>query len=349
MPPYTACSLMMPRLQRWIESIWYGARPAPIVLRWLAWLFGRLAVRRRQRLQASAERLSVPVIIIGNISVGGTGKTPLIAALVEQLRDRGLRPGLISRGYGGRARHWPQPVQADSDPAQLGDEPVMLAQRLNCPIWVGPDRVAAARALLANSPVDVLLSDDGLQHYRLGRDMELAVVDGVRGLGNGQLLPAGPLREPAERLAEVDLVVCNTALIETAARSEICMHLLLQDAVNLLSGERRPLAEFRADTVHAVAGIGHPERFFGRLESAGLSLQRHAFADHHAFTAADLAFVDELPVLMTDKDAVKCRPFADERCWRVPVDAVFDAQDSKLIHLLIDDCLQGHPAWTRSS
>lgn len=339
----------MPRLQRWIEGIWYGGRSPPLLLKWLAWLFGRIAARRRQRLQAAAEQLAVPVIIIGNISVGGTGKTPLIAALVEQLQARGLRPGLISRGYGGGARHWPQPVLADSDPGQLGDEPVMLAQHLDCPIWVGPDRVAAARALLAASPVDVLLSDDGLQHYRLWRDMELAVVDGVRGLGNGCLLPAGPLRELPERLAEVDLVVCNTALIETAARSEICMHLLLQDAVNLVSGERRPLAEFRETSVHALAGIGHPERFFGRLESAGLSLMRHAFADHHAFVADDLAFADELPVLMTDKDAVKCRTFADERCWRVPVDAVFDAQDSKLIHSLIDDCLQGHPAWTRSS
>lgn len=340
---------MMLRLQRWIEGIWYGERPAPLPLRCLAWLFGRIAFRRRQRLQAAAQRLPVPVIIIGNISVGGTGKTPLIAALVEQLKARGLRPGLISRGYGGRARQWPQAVLASSDPAQLGDEPVMLAQRLDCPIWVGPDRVAAARALLAASAVDVLLSDDGLQHYRLWRDMELAVVDGVRGLGNGYLLPAGPLREPPERLSEVDLVVCNTALIETAARSEVCMHLLLQDAVNLVTGERRPLAEFRARPVHALAGIGHPERFFGRLESAGLSLKRHGFADHHAFEATDLAFADDLPVLMTDKDAVKCRSFADERCWRVPVDAVFDAPDSKLIHSLIDNCLQGHPAWTRSS
>lgn len=340
---------MMPRLQAWIEGIWYGERAVPWILRWLATLFGRIAVARRRRLQSQAQPLAVPLIVIGNISVGGTGKTPLIAGLIRDLQARGLRPGLISRGYGGQARQWPQPVQPDSDPRMVGDEPVMLAQQLDCPIWVGPDRVAAAQALLADETVDLLLSDDGLQHYRLWRDMEIAVVDGVRGLGNGALLPAGPLREPPERLAEVDLVVCNTALLPTAARSEVCMHLLLQDAVNLASGARRPLADFSGGQVHAVAGIGHPERFFSRLESAGLEIRRHPFADHHDFARAELDFTDGLPVLMTDKDAVKCRSFADQRHWRVPVDAVFEARDSALIHSLIDDCLQGHPAWTRSS
>lgn len=336
-------------LQRWIERIWYEGRPAPWWLRALARVFAWVSDRRRERLTAQAEQLAVPVVVVGNINVGGTGKTPLIAWLVEDLQARGLRVGLISRGYGGKASNWPQPVTADSDPVQLGDEPVMLAQRCGCPIMVGPDRVAAAQALIAAHSLDLILSDDGLQHYRLWRDSELAVIDGTRGLGNGQLLPAGPLREPPARLAAVDLVVCNTALVATAARSEVTMHLLLSDAVNLCTGERRPLESFIGQPLHAVAGIGNPQRFFGRLEAAGLNPQCHAYPDHHAFSAADLHFEDQAPVLMTDKDAVKCRGFADAHHWRVPVDAVFEARDAALIHSLIDQALQGHPAWTRSS
>ena len=333
---------MKQRLQAWLEGVWYGGRAAPWTLRVLARIFAALSARRRRRLQRLQRKLPVPVVVVGNISVGGTGKTPMVVWLVEQLRAMGLSPGLVSRGYGGTARQWPQLVDQHSDPVLVGDEPVLLVRRTGCAMAVGPDRVAAVQALCAQAPVDVVISDDGLQHYRMARDFEIAVIDGVRGLGNNQLLPAGPLRESAERLEEVDLVVCNSGHIAGYGRSVVDMHVLLADAVNLRSGQRRPLAEFAGDTVHAVAGIGHPQRFFERLEAAGLSLQRHAFADHHQFQAGDLALPGEQAILMTEKDAVKCAAFATERCWSVPASAVFDARDSKLITALLHDSLEGN-------
>lgn len=310
-------------MKAWLTRRWYGTAKSPWILRPLAALFGLVARlrRRRQQRRAREQRLPVPVVVVGNIAVGGTGKTPFVIWLVERLREWGWRPGVVSRGYGGRARAWPQRVQPESDPAQVGDEPVLIATRAGCPVVVGPDRVAAARELLAAGGVDIVVSDDGLQHYRLWRDLEIVVVDATRGLGNGRLLPAGPLREPASRLAEVALVVANGSGWTAPAGRPLAMRLAADEARRLDGSGARPLAAFAGQTVHAVAGIGNPARFFAMLSQQNIGLVVHPFPDHHAFTRADLEFGDELPVLMTEKDAVKCRAFAGPAHWVVPVAA----------------------------
>ena len=260
--------------------------------------------------------MPVPVVMVGNLTVGGTGKTPLVTWLVTFLKESGYRPGVIARGYKGRARHWPQQVRADSDPLAVGDEAVLLAGCCGCPIAVAPDRVAAARALLEHSDCDLIVCDDGLQHYALKRDIEIAVIDGVRRIGNGYCLPAGPLREPSGRLAEVDLVVVNGL----GRRGEYPMKMRAGRVINLDQKlESRDLSSFARQSVHAVAGIGNPERFFVSLRQAGMLLEEHVFPDHHAYTAANLDFGDDRPVMMTEKDAVKCRNLCLTNAWYVPV------------------------------
>lgn len=258
----------------------------------------------------------MPVIVVGNIAVGGTGKTPLVIRLVGLLRAAGWRPGVISRGYGGQARIWPQPVTSVSEPERVGDEPVMIVQRTGCPMWVGPDRVAAAQALLAAEDCDILVADDGLQHYRLYRQWEIGVLDGVRRLGNGHCLPLGPLREPAARWATLTWRVTNGE----PATGEWGMQLVGDELVHLHDRTRcQPLIALAGQRVHAVAGIGHPERFFNSLRQAGLAVVAHPFGDHHRFTMADLANMSDAPLIMTDKDAVKCHGFAPANAWRLPV------------------------------
>lgn len=297
------------------------------LLRPLSWLFGALAARRRAVLRG--ERLPVPVIVVGNIAVGGSGKTPVVAWLAAELRAAGHRPGIVSRGHGGRisAEGGVAPVPADGDPALLGDEPVLLARLTGCPLVIGRDRPAAGRALLRLHPdCDVLIADDGLQHYRLARDIEIAVVDEAT-LGNGLLLPAGPLREPLARLGEVDLVVAHGPLSATlhAATAGVPVY-----PMRLRGGDlraladpacTRPLQAFRGRRVHAVAGIGRPQRFFDQLAGEGIEVVPHPFPDHHRFVAADLAFGEPLPILMTAKDAVKCKAFAPADSWEYPVSA----------------------------
>jgi tetraacyldisaccharide 4'-kinase len=324
-------------LKSWLESRWYSNRPAPLWLLPLAWLYGLIAKGRRARLSraAQAQRLPLPVIVVGNISVGGTGKTPFVIWLVEQLREWGFTPGVISRGYGGHAPAYPFEVDAQTDASASGDEPTLMARRLRCPLVVAPDRLAAARFLLQRHKVDVLVADDGLQHYRLPRDLEICVVDGHRGLGNGALLPAGPLREPPVRLREVGLVVVNGGHWHGNALASADMQLLVDDAVSF-GGERRALDTFKGSRVHAVAGIGNPERFFAQLRLLGLEVIAHPFPDHHHFSAADLAFTDGLPVLMTEKDAVKCSAFAQARHWFVPVSAVLRAEDAAHVRKLCE-------------
>jgi tetraacyldisaccharide 4'-kinase len=324
-------------VKAWLERRWYAPPPAPLLLQPLAALYGAVAQARRARLAGTAQRLRVPVIVVGNLSVGGTGKTPFTIWLVERLREWGLHPGVISRGYGGRALVYPFRVAADSDPAQAGDEPVMMQRRLLCPLYVGPDRVAAARALLAEAQVDVIVADDGLQHYRLARDLELCVVDGARRFGNGALLPAGPLREPPARLREVDLAIVNGADWRPEGVAAIGMTLEPGAAQPLAGGAEKTLERFAGQTVHAVAGIGHPPRFFELLRQHGITVIAHPFADHHRYTAADLAFgADRLPVLMTEKDAVKCRPFAQPQHWVVPVQARIGEADAARVRKLVD-------------
>ena len=286
----------------------------------LAALYGAVTRARRACYRngwCKVQRLPVPVIVVGNIVAGGAGKTPLVITLVEALRARGYRPGVVSRGHGGRART-PQLLGAVPDPALCGDEPALIRLRTGVPVAVGVERPAAARLLLAEH-VDVIVADDGLQHYALGRDVEVCVIDGVRRLGNARLLPAGPLREAPTRLREVDFVVCNGG---AAQSSEVAMQLAATAAVSLASPSKsKPLADFRGQRVHAIAGIGHPQRFFATLQDAGLDVIAHAFADHHAYVANELAFGDGLPVLMTEKDAVKCHAFAQPGWWSVPVTA----------------------------
>ena len=302
----------------------------------VAWMFGAIACLRRLlfRLRLlKSERLPVPVVVVGNVVVGGSGKTPLVLWVAHHLREQGWRPGIVSRGHGGRlAREGAgcAEVNIASDPALVGDEPLLLARRSACPVWVGRERAHAARLLLAQHPeCNVLVLDDGLQHYALQRDVELAVVDG-RGFGNGWLLPAGPLREPVSRLARVDAIVLN-AVDDRPAELPAqvpCWRMRISGRalVRLTDGSRTvDVSELGARRVHAVAGIGEPARFFRHLESLGLEVIAHPFPDHHAFVPQDLAFGDGLPVLMTEKDAVKCKGFAQPQFWMLPVQAEPDA------------------------
>ncbi len=326
----------MPRPPAILERLWYGPRgPREWALAWaLAPLEGlfragsalrREAYRRGWRRQV---RLPVPVVVVGNLSVGGTGKTPLVAALAGELAAVGRRPGILTRGYGGRAQRWPQAVGPGTDPALVGDEPVLLARRTGLPVAAGPDRAAAARLLL-EAGCDLVLADDGLQHLRLARDLEIVVVDGARLLGNGRCLPAGPLREPPARLAGADLVAVLGGLPPGGgglpAGSSFPFSLVGQEAMAVAGeGQARPLAAFRGAPVHAVAGIGHPGRFFAHLHAAGLEVLEHPFPDHHRFRSGELDFGDGLPVLMTEKDAVKCARLPEARrrpWWFVPVTA----------------------------
>lgn len=290
-----------------------------------------LAVRLRRTAYrlgwASPVKLPVPVVVIGNITAGGSGKTPLALYLAQELARRGWRPGIVSRGYG-RSGQDVRPVSADSDAALVGDEPLLLARRAGCPVFVGRDRVAAARALLsAHADCNVLIADDGLQHLGLGRDIELVVMD-ERGIGNGWPLPAGPLRECPARIAETDALVLNgDAQVPPEVKAQRVFRMrLVGDRLHNLHDPQRTCsaAELRGRRLHAFAGIGHPARFFRQIERMGLQARTHAFPDHHAFRPSDLAFARDDVLLMTEKDAVKCTAFAPPETWVLPVEAQLD-------------------------
>ena len=297
---------------------WFdGSRP-PLHARALARVYGAASRLRRKLLRT--RKVGRPVLVIGNLIAGGSGKTPLTIAVVERLQAAGWTPGVASRGYGrddARTPRWVEPV---TDPALAGDEPVLIAARTGARVRVDADRVAAARALIA-AGCDIVVCDDGLQHYRLRRDVEIEVIDGARRYGNGLLIPAGPMRELATRSAEVDFRVLNTGSAHDLAAGfgEWPMRLETGQALPLVGGRALPLSRFAGQRVHAVAGIGDPERFFATLRSHGIAVVPHAFADHHRYTAEDLRFGSDLPVLMTEKDAVKCMRFAGERHYSVPV------------------------------
>jgi tetraacyldisaccharide 4'-kinase len=261
------------------------------------------------------------VLVVGNLVAGGSGKTPLAIALVERLRAAGWTPGVATRGYGRDDGARPLWVDARTDPARGGDEPVLIARRTGAKVRADRDRVAAARALVAEG-CDIVVCDDGLQHYRLARDLEIEVVDARRRYGNGQLLPAGPLREPVERAARCDFHVVNATDGDgPPGFGEWPMRLLADRALPLLGGRPQPLSSFAGQRVHAVAGIGDPERFFAMLRALGIAVVPHAFADHHRYVAGDFQFGSDLPVLMTEKDAVKCTAFVGERHYSVPIRA----------------------------
>jgi tetraacyldisaccharide 4'-kinase len=315
-------------VRSWLERVWYGQARGGAWLVPLAALFGLLVRARRgayRRGWLASGHAGRPVVVVGNLTVGGSGKTPLTAWLAAALEARGLKVGIASRGHGGTARG-PLEVTAASDPAAVGDEPVLLARRSGARVVVARDRLAAARQLAP--AVDLILADDGLQHYRLARDLEILVVDGRRRFGNGRLLPAGPLREPAERAADVGLVVVNGG---TARTGELTMTIEPQAVVALDSGARSALGDWRGRQVHALAGIGDPVRFFATLRAAGLVPIEHPRPDHAPIAAADLAFGDGLPVLMTEKDAVKCRSLAAAGLAYLEVAACFAARDAEVI------------------
>jgi tetraacyldisaccharide 4'-kinase len=319
-----------------LQRLWYGPRWVSLPLWPLGWLFRAGVALRRGLYRIGAmqsERVAVPVVVVGNLTVGGTGKTPVAAWLARQLALRGHRVGVVLRGYGGRAIDRPRIVTPASDPAEVGDEAVLHALGGPRVVVAGADRVAAARRA-AEAGAEVVVCDDGLQHLRLARDVEIAVVDAVRGLGNGQLLPAGPLREPPGRLEQLDVVVLTERVpggrsgVAPRGPLTVMAQLALGDAVNLASSERRPLDAFRGRVLHAVAGIGHPEGFFDALRRSGLAIEPHALADHAALDPAALPFPREATVLMTAKDAVKCRAFAGSDWWFVELAVGLDRSDA---------------------
>jgi tetraacyldisaccharide 4'-kinase len=312
-------------MQRWLERQWYKNPSGLMVWLNLPWgyLFVTLLSFRRflYRIGVLASwRSHIPVIVVGNITVGGTGKTPLVIWMVKHLKACGYTPGIISRGYKGAARA-PKEV-LDTDLASLvGDEPLLMARRTSCPVWIGKDRPAAARALLKAHPeCDVIISDDGLQHYALQRDFEIVVVDGARRYGNQLMLPLGPMREPISRLSSVDAVVVNGS--DYVKAGEFQMHLSGDLFCSLTSPEKTVHADyFYNKKIHAVAGIGNPGRFFSYLRRLGLDVVEHGFPDHHQFQVADLQILGADIILMTEKDAVKCLHFARDNVWVLPVEA----------------------------
>jgi len=318
---------MSPKLVQRLESIWYApTHPMRWVLAPLEAVYKAVAMLRSAAYRLGLKRrheMPVPVIVVGNISVGGTGKTPCVIWLANELKARGYRVGVVSRGYAGTSKVWPRSVDASSNPFEVGDEPVLIATVTSCPVVVDPDRVAAAQALLRENQLDVVIADDGLQHQALARRFEIAVVDGERGLGNGACLPAGPLREPARRLDHVDAVVVNGG---DWGEGSVFRATLVPDAVTQVTGSStRSLVDFRDKIVHAVAGIGHPDRFFDMLKAAKIRIITHAFPDHARIRPAELDFDDQYPILMTAKDAVRCRAFANSRFWSVDVRLQFES------------------------
>lgn len=310
------------------------ARQAPafwLTRGWIAWLlwplsllFQLLAGLRRHAFSQhwlKPWQSPVPVVVVGNITVGGAGKTPLTIALANHLSAQGIAVGLINSGYGGGSAHWPLPVDADTAASAAGDEAVLLARRCDAPVVAGRDRVAAVQRLLAEWPVDLLLCDDGLQHYRLARDAEIAVVSVSQGVGNGFCLPAGPLREPLERLQQVDMVVYSGA-----QRQRHGYYLQADEMLTSVADRnaRRSIASLAGQTIHVVAGIAQPDNFFAALRERGIDVVEHAFPDHHRFSRQELDFGDDRITVMTEKDAVKCLSMGLSDAWYLSVSAILD-------------------------
>jgi tetraacyldisaccharide 4'-kinase len=326
-------------LQSWLNRIWYDGSAPPWWLLPLSLAYGAAAGSRRYlyaRHLRKSTRMTSPVVVVGNLSVGGTGKTPLVCWLVARLAERGFKPGVVTRGYGGssgRARL----IEASDDPKLVGDEAILLARRTGGAVAVGRDRPAAAQ-LLIDAGCNVIVSDDGLQHYALERDCQIVVIDGDRRFGNGWLLPAGPLRETPARLAAADAVVVNggRALLEGA----LSMRLEANSASSVIGGAAKALDSFSGSSVHAVAGIGNPERFFNMLRAHGIEVSGHPLPDHARLQAADISFADERPVLMTEKDAVKCAKLAGPQHWYVPVTASFGGGEADMLLDVVTRAIQ---------
>jgi tetraacyldisaccharide 4'-kinase len=314
-----------------IQNIWYAPTPAPLILRPFSAFFSVLAAFRKILYQTGLKKTTnfqQPIIIVGNITVGGSGKTPLVIALANFLQTQGYQPGIISRGYKGKNKTLLE-ATAQSNPIQVGDEAILLARQTNCPVVICPNRVRGVSYLLEKKGCNVILSDDGLQHLALGRSIEIAVIDASRGFGNGFLLPAGPLRESTKRLKNVDFCIINGGSPDPKwiASRQFCMYLIAKDLLNVKNPLRKlDLTALADKKIHAVAAIGHPGNFFQTLKKLGISIIEHPFPDHHLFDQQDFAFLNSDDyVIMTEKDAVKCETFADERYWQLPVSAQLPA------------------------
>ena len=320
-------------MYKWLHRMWYEGAPSYRLLLPLSGIYWLLITLRRFLYQIGLfgrHKAVVPVIVVGNITTGGTGKTPVTIWLAKELRARGLAAGIVSRGYGGSRSSTSMRVDSASDPAVVGDEPVLLAQRTQCPVVVDTNRARAAQ-MLADDGVDVIVADDGLQHYRLERNYEICIIDGTRGLGNRLLLPAGPLRESIDRLEEVDQILVNgkrhedSADVTAVEQNAIEFNLVASEVERLNGSLTRPIKRFSGTTVHGIAAIGNPARFFDMLRAHGIQVIEHAFRDHAAITQRDLEFGDDFDVLMTEKDAVKLGHVSADKYWVVPVDMQIDA------------------------
>lgn len=327
------------RNQKQKESQWYRRKLTllTILLLPFSWLFRLIVCLRYYFYYFNIKKkiqFSVPVIVVGNLAIGGTGKTPFVIWLAETLQKQGYRPGIVSRGVGGKKLYEPYWVDANDNPAEVGDEALLLVKRTHCPMVVCIDRVAAVQELLQKTNCNIVISDDGLQHYRMGRDIEIVIIDGARELGNKQMLPAGPLREPVSRLHFVDIIVVNG---ESSLPYEK-MFLHGNQLVSVLSPhEKKSLETLQGKTVHAIAGIGNPERFFSSLRKKDINIIEHIFPDHYLYENKDIYFPDNLPVIMTEKDAVKCATLADKRHWYLPVNAKMSALIEKKIFSLLEE------------
>ena len=326
---------------RWLAKTWYQPHPVRWFLSPLSGLYRLICATRRIAYRSgilSSYRPAVPVIVVGNINVGGTGKTPAVIYLAELLKEAGYHPGIISRGYGGSTLAAPLAVTTDSNPAIVGDEPLLIARRTLCPLVVFPCRADAVKVLLSKHNCDVIITDDGLQHYALVRDIEIVVIDGTRQFGNGYCIPAGPLREPISRLNHVDFILDNGT-----ARHGYAMQFKSDTLVNLADNTlRKSLSYFIGKPCHAIAGIGNPQRFFDQLKASKLNCTTHSFGDHHAYTDHDLNFGDNMPIIMTEKDAVKCQVFARDNMWYLPIHAVINPEFSTQLLAQLDT-LKAHP------
>jgi len=311
-----------------LAEAWYTQASWLKCLRPLSLIFSLVTRMRRRwyRKKGRAYTSRLPVIVVGNLTAGGTGKTPLVIYLAQALQREGYKPGIVSRGYGSKAPAYPFLVTRDSAFLEAGEEPLMIARNTGCPVIIDPDRVAAIRQLESHHDCDIIISDDGLQHYSMNRAIEIVVIDGQRGFGNEQLIPEGPLREKPERLKEVDMVVCNGTPREQIAGHYLEMSLIPRRLVHLLDQssiaiDNPVLGEFSAKKVHAVAGIGNPARFFTSLCDCGFDIISHIFPDHYIYNSHDIQFPDDLDVVMTEKDAIKCAAIATEKHWYLEVES----------------------------
>lgn len=318
------------------DKIWYR----PLTWQWLLYPFAlvyqAVTALRRWYLQRFCQiNFPVPVIVIGNISVGGVGKTPLVIAVAKKLREKGLRVGIVSRGYGAGAKYFPYEVRCEDSALMVGDEPLLLAQKTLCPVVIAPKRTEAIAYLLEKYDVQVIISDDGLQHYRMGRAIEIAVVDGLRGFGNGLCLPAGPLRESVKRLKQVDAVVVNEGKLDKAYSMR-----LQPGKPRHLSTDKERDPEAMTGSLAAVAGIGNPQRFYTTLSQLGLVFTPYAFPDHYQYKPHDLCQQESM-IILTEKDAVKCRLFDSDKLYYLPVEAVLESAfwDALWSHQQLQGCI----------